>query len=95
MAIGVGSPVGADAQSVIWSNPWTVPVAPWPLLNYFTGINIPPFVTAAVAANGDALTGGVTFNQDFRIDRIARNGDIRWTTYIPNVFGADIGNEAT
>lgn len=84
--IVVGQPVSADAQSVIWSNPWTVQVAPWVPPTGFVATGAPAFVTTAIAADGDVLVGGESYNQDFRVDRVTSNGSIRWSTHIPNVF---------
>lgn len=79
-------PISAMAQSVIWSSPWTVRAAPWVLPNSFVATGSPAFVSTAMAADGDVLIGGVSFNQDFRIDRVSSNGDIRWSAYAPNDF---------
>ena len=79
-------PMSSDAQAVIWSNPWTVQVTPWVLPTGFVATGAPAFVTTAIAADGDVLIGGESYNQDFRVDRVTSNGSIRWSTHIPNVF---------
>lgn len=84
--IVLGTSASANAQSVIWSNPWTVQVTPWVMPSGFVATGAPEFVTTAVAADGDVLIAGESFNHDFRVDRITPSGDVRWSAYIPNVF---------
>lgn len=79
-------PMSAMARSVIWSSPWAIQAAPWVLPNSFVATGAPAFVTTAMAADGDVLIGGESFNQDFRIDRVTPGGGIRWSVHIPNVF---------
>jgi outer membrane protein assembly factor BamB len=91
-------PMSSDAQSVIWSNPWTVQLVPslntLPQFGY-SPFGPPPFISTAFAGNGDVLIGGIQFNNDLQITRLSSAGNLLWSIDIPDAvyytYGMGLG----
>jgi outer membrane protein assembly factor BamB len=79
-------PMSVVAQSVIWSNPWTVQASPSLSARYlpsYSPFGPPPFLSTAFAGNGDVLIGGVAFNNDLQVARLSPAGNLLWSIDVP------------
>lgn len=79
-------PMSVVAQSMIWSNPWTVQAPPSLSTRYLPSyfpFGPPPFLSTAFAGNGDVLIGGIVFNNDLQIARLSPAGSLLWSVDFP------------